>query len=606
MGEFAGDCIKAALFGLKDYGIIIILMIVFGLVAMVAGVVLLPFGAALSQSTGGRLVFVLLALAFQMTLGGYFARYYLDVVKVTTEGSDAGPTPPAWNVGEMLRTGLQWLALCLVYVGPIVTLPLLPLGVLALARTNDGRAFNAAWAFRAAARRTTELILLWLILLLWLVLTAPIVILLIVLTGGPAAAATAGGSAVAGFAVGLMATLLVSAVVFMVAAICFRCIGLLGYHWPELTQTLPAAPNGMVSLGCVGAGLALTIAAHAIIGGTFPPTPTGPPVVTVRDRAPSGALRDPVAIGGTQTPTTTKAPADLPEPIPTHPPTPTPGPTPAATPASSPQAEKDLKRFYALAVGYAKAHGGRFPASPRDVGVEVGSLVCAVGKTTASPAGHVLAYDPTIRQDRPAGGQVLAVHVDGSVVGHPSILAVEELLSKQHTPDDRPRRTEAATTQPSETPRSDPNDDPVKPPAAMKWRVAWPDLDAGSKHAFRDYCRWVKKIRPKTAADIAGLNVGPAAGKKTDDAYVRFAKETAEQFDAMIAGIRNTGTKRTASQKWGDVEYERTNAYRGTLQVTVLIGIEKGRCVAYWFVGTNNCFMTQFVKGLGRFDPGED
>ena len=108
-----------------------------------------------------------------------------------------------------------------------------------------------------------------------------------------------------------------------------------------------------------------------------------------------------------------------------------------------------------------------------------------------------------------------------------------------------------------------------------------------------------KKIKVGEAFATVGVAFGKQAKRKTDKAYIAFRKSTRNTFLAMIAKAHAPLSK-TVVQEFNGIEYDRLIAFGGQWkQFTVLIGIENGRCVAYWFLGRTACFPA-FRAGLGR------
>ncbi len=760
MGPFATDCLMSLGFAVRDLGNIIMLLIVYILVALVAGLAFRFLGRFLLFTGPGRLFFSSIAMVMWLAIFGYFGQYYLGVIDVSADGDKQRPTAPDWDIGRVLWTGLRSMGLCCIYVFPIVTIPLLPLGVMALAHSGDGRGYNLFWAFRAALKRPGELLLLWAMLLFWTLVTLPIMILLGFIMGTLSATIATSYGPAEEFAMGLVVQLVVGATGLLILTVFCRCIGCLGYHYPRLLEALPGKRGG-VPIGFVGLGLLLTIAVWGMI---IPQVDGAALERRVEWMARGGSVwsrtdgREDVADGQPSPPSGRHTPV-------TPAPRVSPGPTPTPTPGLLPNPEDRLRSLYAVLRSHAGPRGGRFPNSPVEVGLSPADYIFVPGTTIASPRGDILAYDPTVYHDRPGGQQLLALLVDGRVVAFKSVLDIEQKIRSQDPFEQaktaigvvaaklaawrkanpgklpasladigagalrppgqaangykvvdwlgpeasadavwaydpatyaggrrlairldgtvavltdaqlvfavqRPQTPEAALRQfhadclrvagtsgrfPDRAPLSaagtgkyvyvpgktaDSPDhllayDPqartdkagkryylavrvdgglvmftargdidtrliAENPTMVRWSVPWPDLDPKIAHPFRNACQSVKKVRPAGTVEIAGIAFGPAAASKDDKAYADFRKAVAGQYDTMLKQVRNMGAKRTAPQKWGGVDYDRTVAYRGGLQVTVLVGLEKGRCVAYWFVGTNDCFLNDFAKGIGK------
>ncbi|HET6428804.1 MAG TPA: hypothetical protein VFJ30_10365 [Phycisphaerae bacterium] len=265
-GAFVGDCFASLGWGIRNMPNVLILLIAYSLVGAGLGVVVVLSGAVLVQTVPGVGLLGFLVLMFYLVMGGYVLRYLLDITDSAAEGYKDTVPAPRWEFGSQMGIAVKWIGLLFVYVYPIVTIPLLPLGIMALAHTGDGRAFDLIWAIRAACKRPGRLIGLWCILLL-LGLIGMIVLLLV----GAAGLAIAGEARSSGPGTGdrtlwgvvTFVMLAVMAVLFFsVACVAHRCIGLLGCHDSRLLAMLPDHPNGMVATGFVGLGIAMAIGVH--------------------------------------------------------------------------------------------------------------------------------------------------------------------------------------------------------------------------------------------------------------------------------------------------------------------------------------------------------
>lgn len=268
-GDFAAACFGAFGCGLRNVPSIFVLLLVLGLVSLLLVPLNLFARLVLVRTKAGFGLMMLFSLALELTIVGYLLRFLLDVAAGGIEGARQSTPPPSWSFGEQAVLSLKWIGLLVVYVAPVITLPLLPLGMLALARTGDGRAFNLIWAARAAARRPGRLALLWFMLLLWQVLIVLGMVLVFVVMAAVTAAvvvAASGGAAIAlAIALTLLQVLLLGAVGLMFGCMQYRCVGLLGCHSPELLEMLPERPSAAASLGFITAGLAVTVAVFAAL-----------------------------------------------------------------------------------------------------------------------------------------------------------------------------------------------------------------------------------------------------------------------------------------------------------------------------------------------------
>jgi len=245
------------------------MLFVGGFVALCGLTELLPRRFAFSEL---QLLGLETAAAFvQVFVWAYLVRYGLHVAARSIVGLDHLPDLPGTGPVRIAVTCMRVLGVCVFYVLPVVTLPLLPLGLLALAYANDARAYNLLWAGRWAIRRPRELAILWLVVLIWGAALALAVAVIVTLTYKAVAIAPAqrawgavmlsvGIRAIGWAAIGVAAT------VFSIAV--FRCVGLFGRFNREVLSTLPPmtwtvrTAIGMLLIGVTAAGFYLWVLPH--------------------------------------------------------------------------------------------------------------------------------------------------------------------------------------------------------------------------------------------------------------------------------------------------------------------------------------------------------
>jgi hypothetical protein len=206
---------------------------------------------------GRSLVLAAISAPVYLIVGGFLLRFYLDVVTSSLEGVDQAPGLPTFNVRESFLAGLKGLGILAVYVFPIVTIPLLPLGLLALAYSDDDRAYNVLWATRAALKRPAQLLTLWPLVLMWTgaaTLAMELYSVLNVSVSRLAASTGVLGTLVIFLAGGVV----IATLIVMFLAVIFRCIGMLGRHNPVLTDMLPDCDSTMTTVGFVAGGVILS------------------------------------------------------------------------------------------------------------------------------------------------------------------------------------------------------------------------------------------------------------------------------------------------------------------------------------------------------------
>lgn len=276
VGDFLASCVGAAGYGAKSLGVC------FKLILCICGInVLFSIAAFLiglsssGKSENGELLLTIGWLAVSLIISGYLLRFYMYAVTSSLQGTNLPPTLPPFSIPELMLTALKGLGVAVVYIIPIVTLPLLPLGYLALAQTNDGRAYDLVWAFRAAVKRPGRLAILWVVLTMHIVvglIIAFVIYMLAALIGSVVLAAIAKslelspvGQLVLALPFALVIVLLFFAMLEGVACTCFRCVGLLGRCTPELLSMLPKRSNTLKSLGFLAAGIAISVAVWGLV-----------------------------------------------------------------------------------------------------------------------------------------------------------------------------------------------------------------------------------------------------------------------------------------------------------------------------------------------------
>ena len=168
---------------------------------------------------------------------------------------------PAWTIGANVVAALRWLGVILVYVLPLVTLPLLPLGFLALAVKGDSRAYNLSWAARSALRYPEALILVWVLGVLFTLVVAGVTwLLMMILAGARIGAAVSAESRIwARFCIFAGAQVIVTLMVLVLNVMLARAVGLMGHHYKEIVEDLPSRNQPAAGLGYVGAGAMVSL-----------------------------------------------------------------------------------------------------------------------------------------------------------------------------------------------------------------------------------------------------------------------------------------------------------------------------------------------------------
>lgn len=199
----------------------------------------MPTAMTLFGISSGFPILGIIGFALLVIMSGYFLQFFLDCVLASLEGSDDAPNVPDFSLSILFATGLRGLGLWLLYVLPVITIPLLPMALLILGSTGDNRAFNVLSTARAVKAAGKRYIALWGFWILWgsaMVTVTGIVIyslglLLHQLTG----------SFVFYFitlAFLAMAVTVIVGVLSAFATVIFRCLGILGRYEPRIFDRL--------------------------------------------------------------------------------------------------------------------------------------------------------------------------------------------------------------------------------------------------------------------------------------------------------------------------------------------------------------------------------
>ncbi|HUU60015.1 MAG TPA: hypothetical protein VMZ50_10755 [Phycisphaerae bacterium] len=214
----------------------------------------------------------ILGAFFGYVLGGYILRFFLDVIISSLEGVDKAPGLPRFGLGPLFVTGMMGAGLLVIYVLPIVTIPLLPLALLAAGYSDDNRALNVLWAWRAARRHPGPLLGMWAILLSWgAVLGAALwaaSVAVVALANRAAQFARPVDAEMVWMLVYVPGSVVLALLTCVLFCVVFRCIGLLGRHHPEILETLPEqADSPWATAAFVAGGALAAILIHSLLLG---------------------------------------------------------------------------------------------------------------------------------------------------------------------------------------------------------------------------------------------------------------------------------------------------------------------------------------------------
>ncbi len=280
--RFLSDCGLAWVYGIRSFGTCFRLILAVVGMNLLFGVVAFLIGLSGGGGREGTFAVMLLGVLANVFVAGYFLRFYVNVMISSLEGTDLPPQLPYFNILQILATGLKGLGIFLVYVLPIVTIPLLPLGWMALAYTGDGRGYDLIWACRAAVKRPGRLLFVWVMSLVYLIVGVIVACLLTALAGHALALAFAWLatrlelSPLLRFLLALplffLLVMFFYALVESVACAMFRCIGMLGRHSPDLLRMLPKRPDPLRTAGGLAAAVAISVVVWTVL---MPPVLAG-------------------------------------------------------------------------------------------------------------------------------------------------------------------------------------------------------------------------------------------------------------------------------------------------------------------------------------------
>ena len=168
-------------------------------------------------------------------IGAYCLEFLFSAIAQTVTRRDEGPKAPAFFDLTYVAAGFKGVAALVVYVLPILTIPLLPMGLLWLGTGGKAGAFHPGRAVRSVWRDTKGFAIIWLLLLLWAaMLTLAVTLTMVVRSalmdlmpsvGQPTDTVLSVVTSAIGVAV-------IAAAGGIFALAMFRCIGILGRYRP--------------------------------------------------------------------------------------------------------------------------------------------------------------------------------------------------------------------------------------------------------------------------------------------------------------------------------------------------------------------------------------
>ncbi|MEX2215792.1 MAG: hypothetical protein WD768_16900, partial [Phycisphaeraceae bacterium] len=190
-----------------------------------------------------ELTFGLAALFLNLIYHGYLQRYYMGVAAVTSQGGEAFGLPD-FSVPKVLRSLGLAILFVLVYIVPIITIPLAPIAYLIISRTQDLRGFDVPWVAKMTARYFLQSLTVIIYCILSLIVLALVVYLMFRWTLGAAIwfmPRQAVGGAI--WLILLLFLVLLQPLIMAAMATLARMVGLIGRHGEWMLRNVPQRTN---------------------------------------------------------------------------------------------------------------------------------------------------------------------------------------------------------------------------------------------------------------------------------------------------------------------------------------------------------------------------
>ena len=228
----ASDCLSAGAYATTNLGSAFLMCMLAAATTVILDLFwLLPEMMPQASQAMPGLIVIGAILGFSVL--AYIVQFMLRAIAETVSRSRTAPDLPNFFSPRNFTDAARFVALCVLYIVPVFTIPLMPLGVLALASPGNVSCFDLRGMSRVLGRHAKDFVILWLLLLLWgagmvlaiaLLAVAYMTIgdLLPQLEGSP-------GQALHFVGVGLTSFVLAAIVCIFGLALC-RCIGMFGRH----------------------------------------------------------------------------------------------------------------------------------------------------------------------------------------------------------------------------------------------------------------------------------------------------------------------------------------------------------------------------------------
>ena len=240
------EYVNAMTYGLSNVQSIVLLIGMFFIAHLISVVLTTVIPAQFALSTAVAFLVKSVAVLVKVLMVGYAIRFLLTIASRSLIGASQMPDLPPFKPISSIMTVFRTLGVLLFYVSPAVTIPMLPLGMLALSYTNSARSYNVFWAGRCASKQSRDLGILWLMLLVW---SAAMALVLAVVSLGMLQLdfLTRSNGSIEGqlvsAGVAAFSGAILSAVGVIFGASLFRCIGIFGRANPKVLSQLPPMTN---------------------------------------------------------------------------------------------------------------------------------------------------------------------------------------------------------------------------------------------------------------------------------------------------------------------------------------------------------------------------
>ena len=193
-------------------------------------------------------LFTTILVAINLLYAGYVQRYFMGVTAVTSTGGEAFGLPD-FSVLRVLKSLLLAIMFVLVYIVPIVTIPLAPVAYLVISRTQDLRGFDVPWVAKMTLKYLLHAMTVLVFGVIFLVIVALVAYMItppaieFIIKIAPSVTRTGVDFLVFGFVIFVLVPLWL-----MLMTSLARMVGLIGRHGTWLLKNVPRQTNYGVAI----------------------------------------------------------------------------------------------------------------------------------------------------------------------------------------------------------------------------------------------------------------------------------------------------------------------------------------------------------------------